>query len=428
MAIERNYVSVLMPVFNQASFIRMAITSLLCQTHQNWELIIINDGSTDNLNESIASFLQDERIKLLNNEKNEGLGYSLNKGLENAQYDYIAYLPADDIYYKNHLESLLESINQDFDLAHAGMLCLSGLSFNDNDNFGKKVYHKLDDKPFQLVQIMHRKTACRWIERSELVTDNLDTMFWNNFLKNYPKTIGTREITCEWVDHPAQRNKIISEHHGGNIFLYKGYYGVKEPIRFENSYGTKIDEYKEYELFRKQPIYKKGGLKILLVGELAYNPERICAFEELGHKLYGLWISNPSNIATIGPLPFGNIEDIPYTNWKEKVRSIQPDIIYSMLNNQAIPLAHEVLSSNLGIPFVWHFQEGPVFARTSGTWNKLIDLYTKSDGQIYLNELNREWVRHFITPSNVNEFILDGELPKNIWFTDERSPLLYYAR
>jgi len=424
MAMECNYVSVLMPVFNQASFIRMAITSLLCQTHQNWELIIINDGSTDNLNESIASFLQDKRIKLLNNEKNEGLGYSLNKGLEAAQYDYVAYLPADDIYYKNHLESLLESINQGFNLAHAGMLCMSAYVFNDGDNFGKKEYHKFDDKPFQLVQIMHRKTADRWIARSELVTDNLDTMFWNNFMKNNPKTIGTREITCEWVDHSAQRHKIINEKYGGNIFKYKSYFGVKEPIRFENLYGTKIDEYKQYEPYRKKPVYKKDGLKILLVGELSYNPERICAFEEQGHKLYGLWTNTPTEFNTIGPLPFGHVEDISYENWKDKVKSIQPDIIYGLLNYQAIPFAHKVLIDNLGIPFIWHFKEGPIFARTFGMWNQLIDLYTKSDGQIYNNELTRDWFHLFINPINANEFVLDGDLQKNTWFSNERSPLL----
>jgi glycosyltransferase involved in cell wall biosynthesis len=126
---EEIFVSVIMPVFNQASFIRRAIVSLLCQTCPNWELIIINDGSMDNLNESIASFLSDKRIKLFNNEKNKGLGYSLNFGIEKSQYDYITYLPADDIYYKNHLESLIESISLGFDLAHAGMLCMSGQVF-----------------------------------------------------------------------------------------------------------------------------------------------------------------------------------------------------------------------------------------------------------------------------------------------------------
>jgi len=413
-----------MPVFNQASFIRMAITSLLCQTHQNWELIIINDGSTDNLHESIASFLHDKRITLLNNEKNEGLGYSLNKGIENAQYDYIAYLPADDIYYNKHLDSLLESINQGFDFAFSGMLCMSVFIFENRNNFGRQVFHKLEDRSYQLVQVMHKKTSERWVERSELVTDKLETMFWDKFLANNSKTVGTREITCEWTDHPAQRHKIIDEHYGGNIFLYKSYFGVKEPIRFENSYGTKIDEYKQYELYRKPPVYKNDGLKILLVGELSYNPERICAFEECGHKLYGLWITNPCVINTIGPLPFGNVEDIPYTNWKEKVKSIQPDIIYSLLNFHVINLAHEVLLNNPGIPFVWNCKEGPVYARTSGMWNKYIDLYTKSDGQIYTNELTREWFRQFISPRNVNEFILDGELQKNTWLSEERSPLL----
>lgn len=419
---EYAFVSVIMPVFNQASFIRRAMVSLLCQTHQNWELIIINDGSTDNLNEAIASFPPDKRIKLFNNEKNKGLGYSLNQGIENSQYDYIAYLPADDIYYKNHLESLVEVISSGFDLAHAGMLCMTGLIFN--DNFGKKVYHKLDDRSFQLVQIMHRKTADRWIERSELVTDKLEVMFWDKFLENNPKTIATREISCEWVEHPTQRHKIIDEHKGGNLFLYKGYYGVKEPIRFENSYGTKIDECKQYELYRKPPVYREDGLKILLVGELAYNPERICAFEEDGHKLYGLWINRPSNFNTIGTLPFGNVEDIPYTNWTGRVKEIKPDIIYCLLNERAIPLAHEVLLNNPGIPLVWHFKEGPVYARMNGIWNKLVDLYTKSDGQIYTNKLTCEWFRQFITPVNENEFILDGDLQKNTWFSDDCSPLL----
>jgi len=424
---ESNYISVLMPVYNQASFIRMAITSLLCQTHQNWELIIINDGSPDNLNESIADFLQDERIKLLRNEKNEGLGYSLNKGLENSQYDYIAYLPADDIYYKNHLESLLEAISQGFDLAHAGMLCMSGLVFEDRNNFGKKVLHKLDEWSYQLVQVMHKKTSDRWIERSELVTDKLEVMFWDKFLKNHPKTVGTREITCEWVDQPKQRHKIINEKLGGSIFLYKSYYGVNQLLKYEDSYGTKINEFEQYAFYRKQPVYNKdeNGLKILLVGELAYNPERVCAFEEHGHQLYGLWMPNPNHVSQVGPLPFGNVTDIDRDNWIEEVKRIKPDIIYAQLNFWAIEFVHEIWKENPGIPFVWHFKESPLFARTtSDLWDKLMDLYTKSDGQIYNNELTREWFHIFVNPQNKNEFILDGDLQKNTWFSNDRYPLL----
>ena len=176
---DDNYISVIMPVFNQASFIRRAIVSLLNQTHKNWELIIINDGSTDKLEEAISSFLDDKRIRIFHNSSNEGLGYSLNKGIDNSKYDYIAYLPADDIYYKNHLENLLESINLGFDFAHAGMIHEFQSLFGDNGNFGRKVYHKLENMAFQLVQVLHRKTQERWIERNELESDDLNELFWN---------------------------------------------------------------------------------------------------------------------------------------------------------------------------------------------------------------------------------------------------------
>ena len=53
------------------------------------------------------------------------------------------------------------------------------------------------------------------------------------------------------------------------------------------------------------------GLKILLVGELAYNADRVLALEEQGHKLYGLWMPNPYWYNTVGPLPFGHVEDLP---------------------------------------------------------------------------------------------------------------------
>lgn len=180
---DDNYISVIMPVFNQASFIRRAIVSLLNQTHKNWELIIINDGSTDKLEEAISSFLDDKRIRIFHNSSNEGLGYSLNKGIDNSKYDYIAYLPADDIYYKNHLENLLESINLGFDFAHAGMIHEFQSLFGDNGNFGRKVYHKLENMAFQLVQVLHRKTQERWIERNELESDDLNELFWNKYLQ-----------------------------------------------------------------------------------------------------------------------------------------------------------------------------------------------------------------------------------------------------
>jgi glycosyltransferase involved in cell wall biosynthesis len=91
-----NGISVIMPTYNQASFIRRAIASVENQTFTNWELIIINDGCTDETDVFISDFLNNPRIKYLKNDTNMGMGYSLNRGISEAVFDYIAYLPSDD--------------------------------------------------------------------------------------------------------------------------------------------------------------------------------------------------------------------------------------------------------------------------------------------------------------------------------------------
>lgn len=71
-------VSVIMPVYNQGAFVRRAIESLMAQTHERWELIIINDGCTDRTDDFLSSYLSDSRVKYVKNEKNRGLGCALN--------------------------------------------------------------------------------------------------------------------------------------------------------------------------------------------------------------------------------------------------------------------------------------------------------------------------------------------------------------
>lgn len=95
------------------------------------------------------------------------------------------------------------------------------------------------------------------------------------------------------------------------------------------------------------------------MGELAFNPDRVLALEERGHRLYGLWIEHPWWLNTVGPLPFGHVEDLPRSDWRNAIRALQPDIIYALLNWQAVPFVHEILQADFGIPFVWHFKEGP---------------------------------------------------------------------
>ncbi len=89
-------VSVLLPVYNAATYLREAVESILGQSFTDFEFLIINDGSTDASEEIIESYL-DSRIRYIKNEKNIGLVATLNRGIELATGEYIARMDADDI-------------------------------------------------------------------------------------------------------------------------------------------------------------------------------------------------------------------------------------------------------------------------------------------------------------------------------------------
>jgi glycosyltransferase involved in cell wall biosynthesis len=89
-------VSVLIPTYNKADFIKEAIESVLAQTYENFELIIVDDCSSDNTADIVKEFLDDNRVKFFQNERNLGIGGNWNKTLSYAKGKYIKYLMADD--------------------------------------------------------------------------------------------------------------------------------------------------------------------------------------------------------------------------------------------------------------------------------------------------------------------------------------------
>jgi len=100
-------VSVLMGVYNEEKYLRESIDCILNQTFSDFEFIIINDASTDQSRDIICSY-KDSRIHLLDNEKNMGLTFSLNRGLNMAQGIYIARQDADDISMPQRFEKQLK--------------------------------------------------------------------------------------------------------------------------------------------------------------------------------------------------------------------------------------------------------------------------------------------------------------------------------
>jgi len=100
--------SIVIPTYNRGLFIKKAIDSVLAQTYQNWELIVVDDGSTDNTKEIIASF-DDKRIKYIYQENAERSA-ARNRGIANATGDWICFLDSDDNYLPEHLQEISKFI------------------------------------------------------------------------------------------------------------------------------------------------------------------------------------------------------------------------------------------------------------------------------------------------------------------------------
>lgn len=100
--------SVVIPLYNKEQFIQRAVESVLSQNYTDFELIVVNDGSTDKSLEKLKD-ITDSRIKIINQE-NAGVGAARNKGIESASYDWIALLDADDMWAVNHLKELRKII------------------------------------------------------------------------------------------------------------------------------------------------------------------------------------------------------------------------------------------------------------------------------------------------------------------------------
>ena len=99
---ELPLVSVIMPAYNAEKYIAEAIESVIAQTYTNWELIVVDDCSTDNTEKIVRGF-NDCRIVIIKNDRNSGPAVSRNKAIERAKGEYIAFLDSDDIWMSEKL-------------------------------------------------------------------------------------------------------------------------------------------------------------------------------------------------------------------------------------------------------------------------------------------------------------------------------------
>lgn len=139
---KEDLVSIVVPVYNSEKFIDQTINTVKKQTYNNWELLLVNDCSTDRSKEIIIKKIKDDdRIKLLELEKNSGAAIARNKGIESARGKYIAFLDADDLWNEKKLETQIRFMQD-----NGYEFTFTGYEFVDENGMGNKKVVKVPEK------------------------------------------------------------------------------------------------------------------------------------------------------------------------------------------------------------------------------------------------------------------------------------------
>lgn len=108
----KRMISIIMPVYNSEKYVSEAIMSVCKQSYKNWELLIVNDGSTDHTQEIIDNYAKkDSRIKVFHR-KNEGVSMARNFALNQLCGEYVTFIDSDDIYHTDRLKRMLHVFEQ----------------------------------------------------------------------------------------------------------------------------------------------------------------------------------------------------------------------------------------------------------------------------------------------------------------------------
>jgi len=145
--------SVVIPLYNKEHTILSTLSTVLNQTYKEFEIVIVNDGSTDNGVQKIRSYSTDSRIKIIEQE-NQGVSAARNTGVHNAKYDYIAFLDGDDEWLPEYLSKMKEAVEL---FPASEMYCSAGLGRNGDGTISKRQINKYVGKvrPFDFFENPH---------------------------------------------------------------------------------------------------------------------------------------------------------------------------------------------------------------------------------------------------------------------------------
>lgn len=250
-------ISVAIPFHNAERYLSYAILSVINQSYDDWELILVNDGSTDDSLEIATNYSKlDSRIRVLDDGTNRKLPYRLNQIITESKGTYIARMDADDVMHPERLQKQFNFLNEnsDYDLVSTGLISI------DNNNIVKgfrninSVFHDFSEVKLSY-PIVHPSVMAR-----------IDWYHRNNYSENYPRAedfeLWTRAITIRDFNMAILPDLLLFYREEGNLDIHKILGSYKDTLKIYERYypktGLNID-------------VLKLNLKILVAKALNYS-------------------------------------------------------------------------------------------------------------------------------------------------------------
>ena len=234
-------VSVIMPAYNCEKYIEIAIRSVITQTYQNWELLVIDDGSTDTTPDIVKALsLEDPRIQLIANPENLGVAKTRNKGFELSNGGYVALLDCDDVW-------LPEKLEKQVSLAQNTGVDIIYCSYSIVDETGKKICADfiVPDKTSYEEMLIKSVISCSTALLSRTIIENYsfrtdyyheDFLLWLELMRDQKSACGVVDVLAE--------------------------YRILCGSRSSNKLKTALGRWKIYRQYMKVPFFK--SIKLIM--------------------------------------------------------------------------------------------------------------------------------------------------------------------
>ena len=249
-------ISVIVAVYNTEKYVERCLNSLLNQTYQNLEIIVVEDDSTDNSKEVLKKYSHNDKVKLIYNKKNSGLSYSRNVGLENATGSYIGYIDSDDYVDLDYYEKLMQSI-----IDSKAEIAICDIKVVDEETNMEVISRCCNSDEFSVYNVVNNglaASACNKLFKKELISKYkfAEGKVNEDIAVVIPTIVNAKMITyAKTYYYYVQRGGSI-QNSGFSDKRFDIFYGVKTTLE-------RIKDNKDYESLKDAIVFNQ--LIVLLI-------------------------------------------------------------------------------------------------------------------------------------------------------------------